>query len=142
MKNYFYYKIYDEDGYSIEEDELYIEKFDDWYKEIIKILNDLEYNGKVEVNITLNEPYEDYIDIDDILEDMSNRAYNEGGDYALEYLQYTSENSRKWFEEEINKLWIKFKEMNNESSPFSNILKEKSYIFEIKDSNVKLIEEL
>lgn len=142
MKNYFYYKIYDEDGYSIEEDELYIEKFDDWYKEIIKILNDLEYNGKVEVNITLNEPYEDYIDIDDILEDMSNKAYNEGGDYALEYLQYISENSRKWFEEEINKLWIKFKEMNNESSPFSNILEEKSYIFEIKDNNIKLIEEL
>ncbi len=73
---------------------------------------------------------------------MSNKAYNEGGDYALEYLQYTSKNSRKWFEEEINKLWIKFKEMNNESSPFSNILEEKSYIFEIKDNNIKLIEEL
>lgn len=109
-------------------------------KEVIEyIIDDLtneEYaEEKFNIEIGLRKDYEDYLSAEDIIEDMQVQAYDES-DYGIDYLQNIKNEDIDWFQDELDKLWIEFKNKIKETPPFYERLTCKNYRAHVNNKGI------
>lgn len=109
-------------------------------KEVIEyIIDDLtneEYaEEKFNIEIGLRKDYEDYLSAEDIIEDMQVQAYDES-DYGIDYLQNIKKEDIDWFQDELDKLWIEFKNKIKETPPFHERLTCKNYRAHVNNKGI------
>lgn len=109
-------------------------------KEVIEyIIDDLtneEYaEEKFNIEIGLRKDYEDYLSAEDIIEDMQVQAYDES-DYGIDYLQNIKKEDIDWFQDELDKLWIEFKNKIKEAPPFHERLTCKNYRAHVNNKGI------
>lgn len=109
-------------------------------KEVIEyIIDDLtneEYaEEKFNIEIGFRKDYEDYLSAENIIEDMQVQAYDES-DYGIDYLQDIKKEDIEWFQDELDKLWKKFKEKINETPPFHERLTCKNYRAHVNNKGI------
>ena len=111
----------------------------DYYINDLEDYSDIKFveNSKfIYIYIGKERDYEDKIDADKIIEDLRDKAYeeNEGAEYYLDDVNI------ELLQKELDKLWKKFKKIENISSPFfyvDDIKKYKVYLKESKDKKGK-----
>lgn len=90
-------------------------------------LKEISYvnNGKryLYLDIDTVTPYEDYISAEDIIEKLSEEAYDEY-DGADDYLQGVN---TEWLQEQLDKIWKEFKKREKIEAPFYQTQKTEEY---------------
>lgn len=68
-------------------------------------------DGVLKVKVGIIEYYNDdkYLDFEDVIEKMKDIAYDEGGEFAENYLEGCSGEDLKWAQEKFLHLWQQFK---------------------------------
>ena len=112
---------------------------DSLYEAIEDFINDLYCDGKIngegyiETNVNIYTPYEDEIDVIDIIEKLYEIALDEY-EYADEdYLQNVD---TTWLSQELNKVWKKWKKREKISPPFYEVDHIENYKIHYKNDEV------
>lgn len=114
-----------------------METIEEVIKDLVYNLNEEDIlinngNKTIEVNIGIPEYYQDFIDAENILDDLYDKAFSES-EYAEEYLSNVSEDGIEWLQNKLNELWDEFKKRENIKSPFFYIQKERTFIVYIEE---------